>query len=455
MEPIKLSKQTLDLAAKLRNQLPLTQEELSLTAFLKWHRKHKEDEDRLLMARLHAALFADFTKAFSGKALEKAEKPRKINLLLLSVVALCATVLVAADGYFAMFTLLSLFAIANPIVIAAGIAFALVAVTFFYTTRLPDISENLGVQVGKASQLVDSYIEQMSTIDALYQTLLAKSTTLESKKDVEEMIALSQLLREQAREIKCAKQTIEARKSHSKLLPVVKLMASGAGATLFFCAGFFTGQMILAAALGGPVLLAVAALFGIAAVVVYCFEERVVLASFFSKLFGIDDQKLKALDNITALEEKLDDLTTALQNQGQKLDAQEKTQQQLLDQQEAQRIEKDVLQNKAEDLQARETSLKDRETALQARESTLEKKEKNLQNKEEQFAQREGNLLELVINKLEEVVAPMPGELAQEAKQTPQTIPSAASNTNSFFHSSQEKDTTQPTPSLKSNGNAS
>lgn len=322
MLSIQVSAATLTLADKLGKKLPLTDAErsiISLTDWFNWNKSNKDQKDRLSMARLNAALLQDLAIQLKirNETVEEEESTirKRLRMLGVGVILLAGLSLAALDGFLAMFSILMLVAIPFPIVIAAACAFAICAIAFFCITRLPDITGELQLSVDKANKLLDAYIEQMQAIKALHSFLLEiclKPIEEIDVAEIDENAALLEVLKERLQEIKNIKQALENRNSKSWGLSILKYTASGMGASLLFCGGFFLGLMAAAFFVSGPIGLGIAVGFGLASVLVYCYAERAMITPFINKLLGIDDQKIKQLEKISELERKLDKLSAKL-----------------------------------------------------------------------------------------------------------------------------------------------
>lgn len=271
---------------------------------------------RFLVESLHAALLHDLHHSFLniGDSHDKEEKKsaswfKKAQFISL---AIAGTLLAICEGFDGIASILGSFpAVPIGVVFVAGIFFSLVSVSVFYVFELVDISQRVGVNLGKSHQLLDVFLEQVELIErlriAVDDCYASEKTDTNERKELQQLIVM---LSFRYNALDKARQSYVSA-LNDPILKGVKFVTTVVTAIFCFCGGFFAGQTLALAVAGlflssvsaalAPVVVA-SALVGLAALSLYWFIERPVLADFVGYWFGLDKDNIDAFANDNVVE---------------------------------------------------------------------------------------------------------------------------------------------------------
>lgn len=271
------------------------------------------EEMEFLRASLHAELLTDLSASLKGKtsalnyAKEQSTWENKIKFILL---AGAGTLLAACEGFDAMATMLTVFALPAPVILGAGIFFSLLSLVVFYGFDLVQVSKNLGIKLMDAPKLLDIYLLQMNEIKAIRKKINSYNLAIMSPEELQQLEHIVSILEKRFQSVMRASKQFDAALNSTTMLVVKEVFSSAAG-LLFFGSGFFAGQSVALYVLGlfitavtptfWPVIL-FSALVGVAAFSLYWYVQRVGVKQLISGWFGLDEEKIALLCDENELE---------------------------------------------------------------------------------------------------------------------------------------------------------
>ena len=334
-----LSERSIELMRQLHHP---TNDAMSQVEIIAWLTKKTAEHDRssrFLLASLRAALLEDLHDSFlssverqNKKDKEKTSWFSKFRYIFLAIAGTLFAICEGFDGSAAI--LGSFIAIPTAVIFAVGITFSFLSVGIFYGFRLVTISQLLGVNLWKSSQLLDVYLEQVEQIEKL-ETIINDRYTDEAigtegqqtLKSIHAMLVIRYEALDDAR----ASYLIQL---NAPALGVAKVITATMTAIIFFSGGFFAGQtlsiaianlfLISASATLWPIV-AVSALVGLAALSLYWFLERPGLEDLVSHWLGLDKDNIDTFAN----EEVVDQHKQGLNQLKSKMDQFEKLHQEI------------------------------------------------------------------------------------------------------------------------------
>lgn len=260
------------------------------------------DNLSFLTESLRASLLSDLRRSLIHQP-EKAEADW-ISKLKLWMLMISGTILAIYGGYDAISPFLPL-AFAPvwvaPIIITLFIA---CSVASFYAFDLSQISENIGVSFPESRHMLEVLSEQAQDIRLIgkYIKNQFEKRTSEHFNDLYEMVEVLQLQQERLSQLQVTYQM----QLDAGQVSIVKWIASILTGILFFSGGFFVGQdptIAICSLLGLSVTATAMTVFilclvsGVAAFALYWYVERPGVDQFVSHLFGLDKEKVAALNH--------------------------------------------------------------------------------------------------------------------------------------------------------------
>lgn len=275
--------------------------------------RQSKQELEFIIASLRAELLRDLLTAFSNNKTtivkEESSWSDKVKFIFLT---LAGTLVAASEGFDSTITLLSVLSVPAIVILITGLVFSLLSIVVFYGFDLVQVSRNLGVKIKDAPQIMDIYLAQMSEIKAIRRTI---DTFYLSELSNDELLHLEHtmvMLEQRFKSLVTAsKQFADALQSTK--LKAAKIIVTGVGGLLFFGSGFFAGQslgMFIASLIFTavtptfwPVIL-FSAIVGIAAFSVYWYVEQIGLKQLIGGWFGLEEDKVSTLCNVTLLQKE-------------------------------------------------------------------------------------------------------------------------------------------------------
>ncbi len=311
LESIQLSDKTRGLIAKIGpkmlpgfsdNQDSIAR--LNLIAILS-NLETKNQPNSFLLESLVASLLHDLRCALIDKKQDQVRPPQKNSLLSRAMfwfLAIGGTLLAICEGYDGIVSLLPLVTI--PVWVGQLVlgVFAALSVVSFYAFDLAQVSENLGVTLPEVSRLLNVLFDQSQEINLIRKKIKRPNSNLEELNDYSSVL---DMLSKRQVELNERQKEFTAHLDNRYLL-AAKMVAAVVTGLMYFSGGFFISQIpsvaffallgITLTATAWPVIIA-STVIGLAAFGVYWYVQRPGVDSFVANLFGLDKNKIEALDN--------------------------------------------------------------------------------------------------------------------------------------------------------------
>lgn len=286
------------------------------------------DDASFIVESLRASLLSDLRRSMVHRP--EQESPGWFSIVKFWFLIISGSILAIYGGYDAVSPFLPLTFVpiwVGPIVI---MLFILCSVASFYAFDLSQISENIGVSFPNARHLLDVLSEQAEDIRLMSQYIHHQRSqpTTERLDELEQLVVALQLQQQQLAQLQDRYHT-QLEDGH---VGVAKWVASIVTGILFFASGYFVGQDpaiamcsllgVSASAMATPVFL-LCFVSGVAAFALYWYVERPGVDQFISHLFGLDKEKISALNRTERCEltGEMTSMTAQLDRLKQQLDA--------------------------------------------------------------------------------------------------------------------------------------
>jgi len=327
---IQLGKDTQDIIGQCSGFIPSILKDTSSVKtkeLLEWmlQPQNIEKNERFLWERLQLSLFSDI----NGEKIKSQKKPKSTpswaSRLKIWALALAVIIYVGCEGYDGIASILGLFSLPLGIAIAIGAVFSVLWISVFFAFSFMELAKNLGVKIKNAPEIIDVYKNEIKTLYYLRKKIAARVQT-NNVDELEEDILLLEVIKKKHEMLGEVRSNLQKTLNTGWLKNAKIITAAAIGILYRFSGGFFAGQAVAMipalfavplVATSWPVILA-CTIVGLAALMVYWFDERPAIESALSRWLGFDEEKIQSICDIekTAKEnEKLEQLTGTLQSE--------------------------------------------------------------------------------------------------------------------------------------------
>lgn len=339
-DTIVFSPETRDVVQQLLNLQPLSfdipevlqESSIKKADLIAWLNLNDASNDReqFLLETLRALLLNDLNLHF--KLNKEEDEPVDVDWygqLRYFFLAVAGVVYFGCEGFDGITALLSLLPVNPALIFFCGVFFSFISIAVFYFFDLAEISKNLGVNLRNTPRLIDVYLQQVDQIKSLRKSIAQRLFQCQSTTELKEDIAFLEMLEKRFTSLNGARDTLN-KTLKNPLLRIAKASTALITSTIFFSAGFFTGQTLgvslfglLGITVSWPVVL-ISVVVALAALIVYWQIERPRFENLIGKWIGLDQEKIELFcDNrvVSEQEQKLSSLRQELERRCQDLQA--------------------------------------------------------------------------------------------------------------------------------------